>query len=60
MLIHGDMDEVVPFADMARAGTALAAAGFDVAAQTMRGTGHGIAPDGLGAALAFLKARLPG
>ena len=59
MLIHGDIDEVVPFADMERAGTALDAAGFAVQGHVMRGTGHGIAPDGLGAAVAFLRAVLP-
>jgi phospholipase/carboxylesterase len=58
MLIHGDADEVVPFASMSEAGRALDAAGFDVSAFVMRGAGHGIAPDGLAAALAFLKPRL--
>jgi phospholipase/carboxylesterase len=59
LLIHGDADEVVPFADMAAAGRALDAAGFDTHGHVMRGAGHGIAPDGLGAALRFLKDRLP-
>ena len=58
MLIHGDQDEVVPFSALSEAGRALDAAGFDVSAYVMRGTGHGIAPDGLSAALAFLKPRL--
>ncbi|MBD3766077.1 MAG: alpha/beta fold hydrolase [Rhodobacterales bacterium] len=58
LLIHGDRDEVVPFADLDLAGRALAGAGFEVYAHVMRGTGHGIAPDGLGAALAFLRDRL--
>jgi len=58
LLIHGDRDEVVPFADLGLAGQALAGAGFEVHAHVMRGTGHGIAPDGLGAALAFLRDRL--
>lgn len=60
LLIHGDQDPVVPFGDMARAGQALTAAGFDTFGHVMKGTGHGIAPDGLGVALAFLKERLPG
>jgi len=60
LLMHGDEDAMVPFADMAAAGRALDAAGFEVAGFVMRGTGHGIAPDGLSAALAFLKARLIG
>ncbi|AXC49961.1 phospholipase [Paracoccus suum] len=56
LLLHGDQDPVVPFADMAAAETGLRDAGFNVGAHVMRGTGHGISPDGLGAALAFLKA----
>ena len=59
LLIHGDADPVVPFADMERAGKALVAAKVPTWGHVMEGTGHGIAPDGLGAALAFLKARLP-
>ncbi|MGB8812737.1 MAG: dienelactone hydrolase family protein [Paracoccaceae bacterium] len=60
LLIHGDADPVVPFQDMDRAGTALIAAGFETFGHVMQGTGHGIAPDGLSVALAFLKERLPG
>lgn len=60
LLIHGDEDPVVPFADMSAAGNALVAAGFETYGHVMKGTGHGIAPDGLGAALGFLKERLPG
>lgn len=60
LLIHGDQDPVVPFADMGLAGNALVAAGFETYAHVMKGTGHGIAPDGLGAALGFLTERLPG
>jgi phospholipase/carboxylesterase len=58
LLIHGDQDQVVPFGDMARAGDALVAAGFQTFGHVMQGTGHGIAPDGLGIALRFLKDRL--
>jgi phospholipase/carboxylesterase len=60
LLIHGDVDPVVPFADMGLAGDALVAAGFETYGHVMRGTGHGIAPDGLSVALSFLKDRLPG
>lgn len=60
LLIHGDQDPVVPFADMGLAGDALVAAGFETYGHVMEGTGHGIAPDGLGVALQFLKERLPG
>jgi len=58
LLIHGDQDPVVPFGDMARAGDALVAAGVATFGHVMRATGHGIAPDGLGAALGFLQDRL--
>ncbi len=55
LLIHGDQDPVVPFDDMARAGDALVAAEFQTYGHVMQGTGHGIAPDGLGAALQFIR-----
>ena len=58
LLMHGDQDPVVPFADMGKAGDALVSAGFATYGHVMQGTGHGIAPDGLGAALQFLKERL--
>lgn len=60
LLIHGDADPMVPFAEMGNAGQALTAAGFETYGHVMKGTGHGIAPDGLSVALAFLKDRLPG
>lgn len=55
LLIHGDADPMVPFSDMANAGDALVAAGVETYGHVMKGTGHGIAPDGLSAALGFLK-----
>lgn len=58
LLAHGDVDDIVPFADMSAAETALRGAGFDVASHVMRGTGHGISPDGLGRALTFMRAVL--
>ena len=58
LLVHGDAGPVVPFADMDRAGQALAGAGFETYSHVMKGTGHGIAPDGLSVALAFLRDRL--
>jgi phospholipase/carboxylesterase len=60
LLIHGDQDEVVEFREMSLAGNALVAAGFETFGHVMKGSGHGIAPDGLSVALAFLKERLPG
>lgn len=58
LLMHGDQDPVVPFSDMGKAGEALVEAGFPTYGHVMQGTGHGIAPDGLGVALQFLKERL--
>lgn len=60
LLLHGDADPVVPFEDMSLAGDALVSAGFDTYGHVMKGTGHGIAPDGLSIALSFLKQNLPG
>lgn len=57
-LIHGDADDVVPFEEMKAAGEALQGAGFNVFAHVMEGTGHGIAPDGLSVALAFIREHL--
>ena len=58
LLVHGDLDEVVPPSSMPEAAEALGEAGFEVFAHVSRGTAHGIAPDGLGVALAFLRERL--
>jgi len=58
LLLHGDADEVVPPAAMDEAAGHLARAGFATRSFTMRGTGHGIAPDGLGEAVAFLRRHL--
>lgn len=58
LLVHGDQDDMVPPASLPEAGNALTAAGFTVYAHIMKGTGHGIAPDGLSVALAFMRERL--
>jgi phospholipase/carboxylesterase len=58
LLVHGDQDQVVPFSDMQKAGQGLTEAGFECFGHVMHGTGHGIAPDGLQVALAFLQDRL--
>ncbi|RWR47672.1 alpha/beta fold hydrolase [Sinirhodobacter ferrireducens] len=60
LLLHGDADPMVPFEEMGVAGDALVAAGFETYGHVMKGTGHGISPDGLSVALAFLKQYLPG
>ena len=58
LLIHGDQDPVVPFSDMSKAGNALTAVEFPTYGHIMKATGHGISPDGLGAALQFIRERL--
>jgi phospholipase/carboxylesterase len=59
LLIHGDADDVVPVEALPRAAEGLQQAGWtEVYAHVQKGTGHGIAPDGLGVALAFLRERL--
>ncbi|HUS53028.1 MAG TPA: dienelactone hydrolase family protein [Thermohalobaculum sp.] len=58
LLIHGDQDEMIPVAALGAAETGLADAGFKVRTHISRGTGHGIAPDGLGLALGFLSEHL--
>ncbi|MDF1854325.1 prolyl oligopeptidase family serine peptidase [Pseudooceanicola sp.] len=59
LLVHGDVDEVVPPQSLPAAAEALQAAGFkEVFAHIQQGTGHGIAPDGLSVALAFLRDKL--
>ncbi len=56
MLIHGDQDDVVPVQSLPAAAEALQEAGWqDVYAHIMKGTAHGIAPDGLSVALAFMR-----
>ncbi len=59
LLVHGDQDDVVPIQALPAAATGLQEAGWeDVFAHVMKGTGHGIAPDGLQVALAFMQDRL--
>ena len=58
LLVHGDQDDVVPPISMPEAGDALQEAGFEVFGHVMKGTGHGIAPDGLGVALSFIGKQL--
>ncbi|MEM7508920.1 MAG: dienelactone hydrolase family protein [Pseudomonadota bacterium] len=58
LLIHGDQDEVIPVAALGEAQDGLKEAGFEVYAHVSKGTGHGIAPDGLGLALGFICDKL--
>ena len=59
LLVHGDEDEVVPPKSLSEAADGLEKAGFkEVFAHIMKGTGHGIAQDGLSVALAFMQDEL--
>ena len=57
-LVHGDLDDVVDPQHSADADLALREAGVAVSYHVSRGTRHGIAPDGLEFASAFLR-KLP-
>ncbi len=58
LLIHGDQDQVLPHRALGEAEAALTRAGVTVTAVTRPGLGHGIDPEGVEMAGAFLKARL--
>jgi phospholipase/carboxylesterase len=59
LLVHGDADDVVPPQSLPEAAETLQDAGWqDVYAHVMKGTAHGIAPDGLQVALAFMRDKL--
>lgn len=59
LLVHGDQDDVVPVDSLPKAAEALQGAGWkEIFAHIQKGTGHGIAPDGLQVALAFMRDRL--
>ena len=58
MLMHGDADDVVPFPSLNAAADALTSAGFETYGFVMKGMGLGIAPEGLGQALGFMRLKL--
>lgn len=58
LLVHGDMDPVVPFAAHAPAVQALRAAGIEVESVVRPGLGHGIDEEGVRLGARFLAARL--
>lgn len=58
-LIHGEEDEVVPFAAMGMAQAALSAAGLPVQAHGRPGLGHGIDEKSVAIAAEFLQHVLP-
>jgi phospholipase/carboxylesterase len=55
LLVHGDQDDMVPVASLPEAADALSAAEFPVYTHISKGMAHGIAPDGLGVALQFMR-----
>ena len=56
LLVHGDADDVVPVESLPAAAEGLQKAGWEhVYAHIQKGTGHGIAPDGLSVALGFMR-----
>ena len=57
-LVHGDMDNVVPFQAMALASEALDEAGVEHETHACPNVAHGIDPQGLLAAIEFLKKHL--
>lgn len=56
-LVHGGLDQVVDPALSRQAAAELSASGYDVSLHISPNAGHGIAPDGLDVATAFLVAR---
>jgi phospholipase/carboxylesterase len=54
LLVHGDADSVVPYAELARAAAALKAAGVPVTVETRAGLQHGIDERGLSLGGQFL------
>jgi len=58
-LIHGNMDDVVPYASMAHATNILKANGLSVEAHSRPHLGHSIDMEGMAIAAEFLKDKLP-
>lgn len=58
LLVHGDQDDMVPPGHFSESGEVLQAAGFETYGFIMKGTGHGIAMDGLSVALSFMLDKL--
>lgn len=55
LLVHGDQDDVVPPSSMPEAADILSKMGVQTFTHVSAGTAHGIAPDGLGMALSFIR-----
>jgi phospholipase/carboxylesterase len=60
LLIHGTVDDVVPFRSMELASAALTGVGVAVETHVSPGIGHSVGQDGLSAATAFARRVLPG
>jgi phospholipase/carboxylesterase len=58
LLVHGDQDEMIPVAALQEAQLGLSEAGIPVRWHISKGIGHGIGPDGLEMAAAFLSDHL--
>ena len=58
LIVHGELDEVIPAAEAERAKRLLEGAGFAVETHVYPGLGHGVSAEGFEAAGAFLAARL--
>lgn len=58
LLIHGDVDPVVPVSSLPEAADALTKLEVETYTHISKGTAHGIAPDGLGLALQFCAMKL--
>jgi phospholipase/carboxylesterase len=59
LLVHGTDDQVVPFALQSAAYDVMQSRSIMVETVACEGLGHGIDPDGLSAAIAFLAKYLP-
>ncbi len=55
LLVHGTDDEVVPLENLNEASDALLSVGYRTFVHVSKGIGHGIGPDGLSAAIKFMK-----
>ena len=58
MFVHGDQDEVVPPQSMPMGWKVTSCRFQRCLCSIQKGTGHGMAPDGLGVSLAFLRDQL--
>ena len=55
LLVHGELDEVVPFQSLERSKILLNKIGFNVQTLSRQNLGHGIDPEGISKGMEFLK-----